>query len=561
MKEHELISPPAGTGGENQKKENHLWFKQKNEHHTMSEEDRKGEIMKKFRKLFAVLTASALVGAMSFTTMAASITIKQDNTYDGQAKQKYQAYKILDVIKDDATKGNTTDATVGKPSSASGIAYSIDKDSKWLSVLQDENQLWLDCKLSADGTKYVVTLKNGVESNEATAKDMAAYFKSHIPENAEVIELTADTPKTVVGDGYYLITSTLGTNLILATSDINITEKNDYPKDDKKVETGSLTIGESATYYITVVVPQTIDTSKTITVHDILPDELEFNHDVKGFVADTQEDGINANTSVEELNNLKKPYGNVAGTAVIEAEDIDHDECNEGCDFHITIDPTNYAGKTIVFKYSAKLLETAAADHGFVNKEFLTYSEYKTTEKDVPVMTYDFGLTKTFEGSVVKDSNLTATFKLYDANNYTELKAGRTANAMKFKTDGTHYHVSSELDATANITAVDDTELNVRGLGAGTYYLVETDTANGYNVLDHEITITVTESKDEHGKVNGGNVQIINDRAESTDKVTVNNVKGLLLPSTGGMGTVAFAVVGLIVMAGAAITLIIKKRA
>ena len=132
---------------------------------------------------------------------------------------------------------------------------------------------------------------------------------------------------------------------------------------------------------------------------------------------------------------------------------------------------------------------------------------------------------------------------------------------MKFKTDGTRYHVSTELDATANITAVDDTELNVRGLGAGTYYLVETDTANGYNVLDHEITITVTETKDEHGKVNGGHVQIINDRAESTDKVTVNNVKGLLLPSTGGMGTVAFAVVGLIVMAGAAITLIIKKRA
>ena len=43
MKEHEFISPPGGTGGENQKKKNHLWFKQKNEHHTMSEEDRKGD--------------------------------------------------------------------------------------------------------------------------------------------------------------------------------------------------------------------------------------------------------------------------------------------------------------------------------------------------------------------------------------------------------------------------------------------------------------------------------------------------------------------------------------
>lgn len=508
--------------------------------------------MKKFRKLFAVLTASALVGAMSFTTMAASITIKHDSTYDGQAKQKYKAYKILDVIKDDATKGNTTDATVGKSSSASGIAYSIDKDSKWLSVLQDENQLWLDCKPSADGTKYVVTLKNGVESKEATAKDMAAYFNGKIPNNAEVIELTADTAKTDVMDGYYLITSTLGTNLILATSDIEITEKNDYPKDDKKVETGSLTIGESATYYITVVVPQTIDTSKPIKVHDKLPAELRFNDDVKVHVADTKD--VDATTAVDTLKNFE--YTTLDTDTVVTQSALDDD-----CTFHINIAPTDYVGQTLVFQYSAKLLETAAADHGFVNKEFLTYSEYKTTEKDVPVMTYDFGLTKTFEGSGEKDSNLTATFKLYDANNYTELKAGRTANAMKFKTDGTHYHVSTESDATANITAVDDTELNVRGLGAGTYYLIETDTANGYNVLDHEITITVTETKDEHGKVNGGNVQIINDGAESPDKVTVNNVKGLLLPSTGGMGTVAFAVVGLIVMAGAAITLIIKKRA
>ena len=105
--------------------------------------------------------------------------------------------------------------------------------------------------------------------------------------------------------------------------------------------------------------------------------------------------------------------------------------------------------------------------------------------------------------------------------------------------------------------------MNVSGLGEGTYYLVETATASGYNVLDHAITIEVTPSYDKTtGHVNGGTVVITNGETRTENGgVTVENVQGTILPSTGGMGTVAFAVVGLIVMAGAAVTLIIKKRA
>lgn len=499
--------------------------------------------MKKFRKLFAVLTASALVGAMSFTTMAASIKINHDDTYDGTVKQTYKAYKILDVVKDKA----------GKPEDAKAFAYTFAKGSEWKDVLTDSRQTWLDCKPSADGAKYIVTLKAGVTGDEATAKAMAKYFNEHIPEGAAYTSLTADEAKTVVDDGYYLITSTLGTNLILATSDIEIKEKNDYPKDEKKVETGSLTIGESATYYITVVVPKSIDTTKDIKVHDKLPAELSYNDDVKVYVADTKD--VDAGTAVSTLKDFE--YTTLATDTVVAKSALGDD-----CTFHINIKPTAYVGKTLVFKYSAKLLETAAADREFVNREFLNYSDYQTTNKDVPVMTYDFGLTKTFAGSDEKDTSLKATFKLYDANNYDELKAGKSATAMTFKQDTTGYYVSTAEGATSEITAVDDTALNVRGLGAGTYYLVETATASGYNVLDHEITITVTATYDvTTGHVNGGRVSIKNGEAESNDAVEVENVKGLLLPSTGGMGTVAFAVVGLIVMAGAAITLIIKKRA
>lgn len=509
----------------------------------MSEEDRKGEIMKKFRKLFAVLTASALVGAMSFTTMAASITIKNAE----QNTQTYTAYKILD-----ATKG-TED----------GVAsYTMDVTSPLVAALTDKKQTWLDYKLSADGKKYIVTLK--AAGTEDTAKAIADHFKDKLS-GVTPIELDKTNYSKTVDDGYYLIKSTFGTNMILATSDIEITEKNEGPQDDKKVETGSLTIGESATYYITVVVPATVNTEEAITVHDVLPSELSFNGDVKVFADDTS-NYLNASTPVSELKNLA--YGDLfTGTTV------KNDELGDNCTFHIEINPKNnpdqYVGKTLVFKYSATLQDAAYDEDGsgFVNKEFLDYSNYTTTEKHVPVMTYDFDLTKEFKESTDAQTGLKATFNLYTADEYTKLTDDdpkTIASTMKFKTDPHGYYVSVATEGTnENIEAVKDTLVNVRGLGEGTYYLVETATASGYNVLDHAITIEVTPRYDETtGHVTGGTVLIDNGGHKSEDgSVTVVNVQGTLLPSTGGMGTVAFAVVGLIVMAGAAITLIIKKRA
>lgn len=499
--------------------------------------------MKKFRKLFAVLTASALVGAMSFTTMAASITIKNAE----QNTQTYTAYKILD-----ATKG-TED----------GVAsYTMDVTSPLAAALIDEHQTWLDYKLSADGSKYIVTLK--AASSEDTAKDIADYFKDKLS-GVTPIELNSTNYSKTVDDGYYLIKSTFGTNMILATSDVEITEKNEGPQDDKKVETGSLTIGESATYYITVVVPTTVNTEEAITVHDELPSELSFNRDVKVYAATTTPE-LDASTSVETLkNNIKDDdYRDLgADTQLV----TDKAVLKDNCAFHIQISPNAYVGQTLVFKYSATLKDAAAADTEFVNKEFLDYSNYTTTEKNVPIMTYDFDLTKTFKDSTDAQTGLKAKFNLYTADEYTKLTdndPNTTASTMKFKKDTHGYYVSAATEGTdENIEAVKDTSVNVRGLGEGTYYLVETATANGYNVLDHAITIEVTPRYNETtGHVIGGTVLIDNGGAKSEDgSVTVLNVQGALLPSTGGMGTVAFAVVGLIVMAGAAITLIIKKRA
>lgn len=499
--------------------------------------------MKKFRKLFAVLAASALVGAMSFTTMAASISIKdpQHNT------QTYTAYKILD-----ATKG-----------AEDGVAsYTMDVTSPLAAALINEKQTWLNYKLSADGSKYIVTLK--ADNSVDTAKAIAEYFKDKLS-GVTSIQLDSANPSETVADGYYLIKSSFGTNMILATSNIEITEKNEGPQDDKKVETGSLTIGGSATYYITVVVPESINTSKGIIVHDELPAELSFNDDLKVCVAKTKD--VDADTAVDTLRGLT--YDPLNTNTVVTKNNKDKTALGDDCAFHIDIKPESYVGQTLVFKYSATLKDAAydKEGSGFVNKEFLAYSNYTTTEKHVPVMTYDFDLEKTFKDSTDEQTGLKATFNLYTAEEYAKLTDNdptTTASTMKFKTDTHGYYVSAATEGTdENIEAVKGTLVNVRGLGEGTYYLVETATASGYNVLDHAITIEVTPSYDETtGHVIGGTVVITNGETRTENGgVTVENVQGTILPSTGGMGTVAFAVVGLIVMAGAAVTLIIKKRA
>ena len=106
--------------------------------------------------------------------------------------------------------------------------------------------------------------------------------------------------------------------------------------------------------------------------------------------------------------------------------------------------------------------------------------------------------------------------------------------------------VATEAEATELLTTEASNILEFTGLPDGTYTLIEKTIPGGYN-----------QAPNEKFTVAGGDYTQLNLEKATT---VVNN-KGIELPSTGGMGTVAFAVVGLIVMAGAAVTLIIKKRA
>lgn len=311
--------------------------------------------------------------------------------------------------------------------------------------------------------------------------------------------------------------------------------------------TSSVITKEKATYYITVEVPTTVNEDQSITVHDALNAKLSFNNDVEISSDDTTND-FNINTSVDALAN--RDY-----VKSVEGINVDSSP-TDGHTFDIVINPKdkNFGGKTFVFKYTATLSdEGIEAGKDYTNTEYLTYTnDYKSIEKSASVKTYDFNLMKTFSNSD-KESSLTATFNLYKEKDYNETALNNN-NAMSLKEikknqTTTGYVITDSGSKT--ITAADDVALNILGLSKGTYYLVETNTAKGYNLLDSAVKITIGDN---------GEVSVENANVDGKT-ITVNNEKGILLPSTGGMGTVAFAVVGLIVMAGAAVTLIIKKRA
>jgi len=99
--------------------------------------------------------------------------------------------------------------------------------------------------------------------------------------------------------------------------------------------------------------------------------------------------------------------------------------------------------------------------------------------------------------------------------------------------------------------------LHINGLAAGTYYLKETQAPEGYNKLTDAIKVIITKSTTEDE--NDWTLTVENGTA--VDKIVkIENSTGSLLPSTGGMGTIIFAVIAAILVLGVAVSFIRDKR-
>lgn len=181
----------------------------------------------------------------------------------------------------------------------------------------------------------------------------------------------------------------------------------------------------------------------------------------------------------------------------------------------------------------------------------------------VVVFTYELDTTKvdgTDTTKVLKD----AEFKLYRKN------SSNTNEYVKVE-DGKVKGWTTNADEASVLKSGNDGKFVVKGLDDGTYYLKETKAPSEYNLLASDIKLeikaTTTNGQNWNGtdealtaieiKVNDGNTT---SGTNGTVSTTVENNKGSVLPSTGGIGTTIFYVIGGILMVGAGVILVSRRR-
>lgn len=209
-------------------------------------------------------------------------------------------------------------------------------------------------------------------------------------------------------------------------------------------------------------------------------------------------------------------------------------------------------GKDIVVTYTAKITKDAVTTNPATNKVYLEYSNNPGTDKtgksnpdESKVYTYQIDIDKytgTYSASATRLAG--ATFEL-------KAKKDATEPSIKLVKDSDNvYHIkdASELDTSAvNSVITDETgKITIKGLNAGTYYLYETIAPTGYNKLKEPIEIVITHDTNNLSeftyKVNG----TANTPNDTTIKV--KNVKGVMLPETGSIGTIGLTALGVAVV-------------
>lgn len=477
--------------------------------------------MNKMKKLLALLLAAVLCLGMATVAMAANDDGSYNLSIKTVANHTYKIYQLATgtVSENGETLSNiAVGANAAANTSVTDITALVSKTGTELGeaavALVDVNSSPIAIVVG-DGSTKTVTLAGGyyVVVDSFTNSDAVVGNDVESPVMVEIVKDTTMTPKAT------------GT-----------------PVDDKKIDegedgataSGKYSVGDDVPFVLTATMPSSIAVYNTYKLEfvDTLSDGLTLNQDSIQVFVDDSETAV-ADTAYTFT---KTEKGFTVSFADVKAAPINAGE-----------------GTVIKVKYTAKLNEAAEETNVETNKSHINYSNNpestgtgETDDKEVKVFHFSFDINKV-DGET-KEPLSGAGFTLYKWNE---------------KAEG-----EDKYELVEEIAAEDGkTTFNFKGLGEGQYKLVESTTPDGYNTMvDVEFQIvpvideaTGTVSSLKATKLDGTDLYP-GDATTYSIAATITNDKGTNLPSTGGIGTTIFYVIGGILVVGAGVLLITKKR-
>lgn len=495
--------------------------------------------MKKLITLLAVLTLALAMAVPAFaetTTTTYTITIKNGTG-------TYAAYQIF--------KGDLHEKTLS--------------NIEWGDNVTDEGRTKFGN--AADKAKTITT--------EADAKAFAVEVAKYLTDPAAG---TGTDSITVSGPGYYLIKNTsvgegeVFTDYILrVVGDVKVNPKSGKPTLDKQIRhnetgvwgvVGDNQIGDTVEFRTLTTVPIVSGyTQYTYVIHDEMSAGLTSN------VRSNEDVTIKVNDETV----LDKNYYTVT---------VDEVNTNK---FTVTVDVLNaikdgkmVEGNTLYTYYTGILNEKAKVynDGKQDNKAYLEYSnnphDHATTNSTPVKVVYDW----TFKMGVKKVDGADGT-PLTDAKFV--LSKNGNCSLGTIGDDGTPSTTTDLINLIENsdgsytvapagyngsvVNVMTAGDITINGLDDATvYYLYETKAPAGYNRLTAAVRFEITATYSDAGNNCTSVTATVNNDVQSSVSVNVRNNKGSTLPSTGGIGTTLFYVIGGGLMAVAAVLLVTKKR-
>ena len=473
--------------------------------------------MSNTRKLVSLLLAVVLTLGLTALGYAegetGSITIN-----DAVVGQTYTIYQILDL----------------ESYNASANAYAYKATTAWNTFINSD--AIKGTYVNVDDQGYVTWVKDADAA--AFAKAAQKYAKDNsITNQGSVTATTTTVSFTGLDLGYYLVDTTLGTLCSLDTTNPNVVmeEKNEVPTNVKTVEEDSTgNYGEKNDADI----GQTVNFRSTITAQ-AGAENYVFHDTMSAGLTYTGVTGITLNGTTVDASNY---------TVVTEG-------LTDGCTFEVRFTQafcdTLKANDQIVISYTATLNENAVvAEEGNPNTSKLSYGDSSNTKytPDSQTKTY------TWDVDVFKYTMNGETEKALADAKFTLSKNSDGSNPIALVSEGNNVYRVAKTGETGTVTEIttDATgTFTIKGLDADTYYLTETAAPAGYNKLAGPVTIVIGEN----GVVNG-----TTEAPQGVDEVKVLNQSGAELPSTGGIGTTIFYVLGGVLAVGAVALLIAKRR-